>query len=632
MTSTGFDRRAFLAVCSAAGVGSTLFPGVLWGMVLAASEQQPSVTTPPATPETKPPRITRAMIDDAAAIAGLTIADEYKDMMLRDLNDQVASYEAIRKLELKNNEQLALTFNPVLPGMKIATASVRLRMSAAVVTRAPKNLEDVAFSTMRQLAELIKTRKISSVALTEMYLERLRRYDPLLKFAITLTTERAMAQAKDADRDLAAGRYRGPLHGIPWGAKDLLAVKGYPTTWGAGGFEKQLIEEDATVVQRLDRAGAVLIAKFTLGALAMGDKWFGGMTRNPWRPEDQGSSGSSAGSASAVAAGCVGFALGSETLGSISSPSTRCGVTGLRPTFGFLPRTGAMTLCWSWDKLGPIGRSVEDCALVLDAIHGPDGKDIGCIHPAAFNWDASYDWRKLRVGYLKSAFEPPKKEEEPPAPSPEPLSAEEKKSKEEEELKDAERRALRAYDLPFAQAALAQLQRMGAKLIPVELPKFPYGPCIIGLSAEAAAAFDHLTRSGRDRLLTEQTIEDWPNQFRTARFIPAVDYINANRARLRLMYEFAELFRKVDIIVTPSGGQQLVATNLTGHPAVILPNGFRGPDAPKQHKYEDGGGPGTPVSLTFLGNLFDDARLCAFARAYQEVTGFHRKHPPLPRE
>jgi Asp-tRNA(Asn)/Glu-tRNA(Gln) amidotransferase A subunit family amidase len=268
----------------------------------------------------------------------------------------------------------------------------------------------------------------------------------------------------------------------------------------------------------------------------------------------------------------------------------------------------------------------------MAAIHGPDGQDLDCVHPAAFNWDAGYDWRKLRVGYLKAGFEPRKPEPPAPAPSaPAPSeSEEEKKKKEEERLDAAENRAMREYDRRYAQAALAQLEKMGVKLVPVELPKFPYGPAVLGLSAEAAAAFDELTRSGRDRLLTEQTIDDWPTAFRTARFIPAVEYINANRARLRLMREFAELFRKVDVIVTPSGGEQLVATNLTGHPAVIVPNGFRGPDAPVLRKYEDGGGPGTPVSLTFLGNLFDDARLCAFARAYQEQTGFHRKHPELP--
>ncbi len=272
----------------------------------------------------------------------------------------------------------------------------------------PKNLEDLAFTSVRQLAELVRTKKVSSLALTQMYLARLKKYDSTLKFVVTLTEERALAQAKKADEEIAAGKYRGPLHGLPWGAKDLLATKGYRTTWGAGGFETQMIDEDATVVKRLDDAGAVLVAKLTLGALAQGDVWFGGITRNPWNPK-QGSSGSSAGPASATAAGCVAFSIGSETLGSISSPSTRCGCTGLRPSFGLVPRTGAMALSWSMDKLGPICRTVEDCALVLDAIYGRDGLDRS-VQPAAFNWDANLDWRKLRVGFVKAAFEPPKEQ------------------------------------------------------------------------------------------------------------------------------------------------------------------------------------------------------------------------------
>src|SRR5246127_1272897 len=284
-----------------------------------------------------------------------------------------------------------------------------MRMSAAPVMAVPKNPDLLAFATVRELAELVRTRKISSSSLTEMYLERLKRYDAKLKFTVTLTEERALSQAKEADREIAAGKCRGPLHGLPWGAKDLLAVKGYPTTWGAGGFEKQVIDEDATVVTRLDEAGAVLVAKLTLGALAQGDVWFGGVTRNPWNT-NQGSSGSSAGPASATAAGCVAFSIGSETLGSIFSPSTRCGCTGLRPSFGLVPRTGAMALSWSMDKLGPICRSVEDCALVLHAIYGPDGGDRA-VQPAAFNWDANLDCRGMRVGYVKAAFEPPKEEQ-----------------------------------------------------------------------------------------------------------------------------------------------------------------------------------------------------------------------------
>jgi Asp-tRNA(Asn)/Glu-tRNA(Gln) amidotransferase A subunit family amidase len=462
-----------------------------------------------------------------------------------------------------------------------------------------------------------------------MYLERLKRYDPTLKFAITLTEDRARAQAKEADREISAGKYRGPLHGIPWGAKDLLSVKGYRTTWGAGGFENQTIDEDATVVQRLDAAGAVLVAKLTLGALAQGDKWFGGMTRNPWNPQ-QGSSGSSAGSASATAAGCVGFAIGSETLGSISSPSTRCGTTGLRPTFGLVPRTGAMALSWSMDKLGPICRSVEDCALVLSAIYGPDGMDRS-VRDAAFNWDPTLDWRKLRIGYLKADFELQPEAPEPPKQEKN-VTPEEQKKNAEENSNRALARARQLYDKQYNDAALARLRTMGINLVPIELPKFPYESMRTILVAEAAAAFDDLTRSGRDKLLTSQSKNDWPNIFRSARFIPAVEYIQANRARMMAIDAMAKLFEQVDIIVAPTFSTQLVVTNLTGHPALILPNGVRGDDAPKP-QFRDGelqpGGPGTPLSLTFLGQLYGESKLLAVAKAYQDATDFHLKHPKL---
>jgi Asp-tRNA(Asn)/Glu-tRNA(Gln) amidotransferase A subunit family amidase len=610
------DRRRFMQTCTGMGLGSTLFPGVLWAQTQSKGAA----------------KITKEMVEAAAAVADVAISDDYKQMMLDNLNEQSKGYEAIYALHIPNSVEPALLFDPVVNGTKYEKERRPERISAAPNTAAPKNVEELAFTSVRELAELVRTKKVSSSALTEMYLERLKRYDPTLKFTVTLTEERARAQAKDADREIAAGKYRGPLHGLPWGAKDLLAVKGYPTTWGAGGFEKQMIDEDATVVQRLDAAGAVLVAKLTLGALAEGDVWFGGKTRNPWNVA-QGSSGSSAGPASATAAGCVAFSIGSETLGSISSPCTRCGCTGLRPTFGLVPRTGAMALSWSMDKLGPICRSVEDCALVLSVIYGPDGKDRA-VKNAAFNWDAELDWRKLRVGYLKSDFErAPQPQED--AQKDEPAVTEEEKKKREERRKRREAFQERAkYDRRFSEAALAQLRQMGVALIPVEMPKFPYDPMVAMLTAEAAAAFDELTRSGRDKLLTAQSADDWPNTFRSARFIPAVEYIQASRARRLAMDAVARVFDTVDVIVAPTGSEQLVITNLTGQPALILPNGFRGDDAPKPPAEDNGeddniGGPGTPVSLTFLGNLYREAELLVFARAYQEATGFHRKHPKL---
>jgi Asp-tRNA(Asn)/Glu-tRNA(Gln) amidotransferase A subunit family amidase len=537
-------------------------------------------------------------------------------MVLDGLKQQRDSVLVIRSMKIPNSVAPAFVFDPVPAGMKLDTERKPMRISKSPEVKglASSGQETLAFASVRDLAELVKTKKVSSLELTKMYLARLKKYDPRLHFVITLTEERALKQAADADKEIAAGKYRGPLHGIPWGAKDLLAVKGYRTTWGAAGFEEQTFDYDATVVERLDAAGAVLVAKLTMGALAQGDLWFGARTRNPWNPK-QGSSGSSAGSASAVSAGCVGFAIGTETLGSISSPSTRCGTTGLRPTFGFVPRTGAMALSWTMDKIGPICRSVEDCALVMSAIYGPDGHDRS-VKDAAFNWDAEFDWKKLRVGYLKSEFDAPD------AP----------KDANDEQKRDFARQM---YDVKYGQAALDALRKMRVNLVDVKMPKgYHFGDITPVLGAEAAAAFDELTLSGRDALLTGQQSFDWPNSLRKARFYSAVDYIQAQRARMLAIDAIAKLFSEVDVVVTPSGGAQLSGTNLTGNPALIVPNGVRGNDAPRSDSQEDGdrrntGGPGTPVSLTFLGALYSDARLAAFARAYQEATGFHREHPKL---
>lgn len=622
------DRRHFLAITASAGLASTLFPGALYALA-AQSETKPK--TQPEKSAPKPPAITQAMIDQAAELAAVTITPEQAKMMLDGLNEQRSAYAEIRKLHLPNNIAPAFIFDPLPPGESVDTDQ-RAPIYSRTVATLPRNLEDVAFYTVPQLADLVHRRKVSALDLTRMYLARLKRYDPLLHFVITLTEARALAQARAADREIAAGKYRGPLHGLPWGAKDLLAVQGYPTTWGAGGFEHQAINEDATVVKRLDAAGAVLVAKLTLGALAMGDWWFGGRTRNPWNPK-QGSSGSSAGPASATSAGCVAFSIGSETLGSISSPSTRCGVTGLRPTFGFVPRTGAMALSWTMDKLGPICRGVEDCAIILTAIHGPDGQDLSARN-AAFNWNAHYDWKSLRVGYFAKGFEPEKPPAHPHVQATQPLTPEQQKKREEHERRAAAQRARAAYDRKYDLAALAKLRSMGVNLIPLDLPDLPYGAMSPLLTAEAAAAFDDLTLSGRDRLLTRQGSEDWPNLFRVARFYPAVEYIQANRARSFAIQQVSALFQKVDVIVAATSSEQLVVTNLTGHPACIVPNGLRGPDAPPPPAVDTGnedniGGPGTPVSITFLANHYQDAKLCAFARAYQQATGFQKLHPKL---
>jgi Asp-tRNA(Asn)/Glu-tRNA(Gln) amidotransferase A subunit family amidase len=623
-SSSGLDRRGFLGVCSMVGLGQTLLPGALFTLATQAKAQSSPIVgggTVNASTDALP-KITPEMIDGAAVIAGISVTDEQKKMMLEGLEQLRKSFTAIRDLKMPNSVAPAFVFDPVPGDMVLDTAKKPLKISAApdVKTLAASvsagvagTSDALAFSSVRELAELVKTRKVTSVELTKMYLARLKKYDPQLHFVITLTEDRAMDHAASADKEIAAGKYKGPLHGIPWGGKDLLAVKGYRTTWGAGGFEDQKLDYDATVVTRLDDAGAILIAKLSMGALAQGDLWFGARTRNPWNKR-QGSSGSSAGSASAVAAGCVGFALGTETLGSISSPSTRCGCTGLRPTFGFVPKTGAMALSWTMDKIGPICRAVEDCALVLSAIYGQDGHDLS-VQPAAFNWDANFNWKALRVGYIKSAFE------EPTLPA----------GASEGQKRNFERRL---YDAKYTTTALDELRNMGVKMIPVEIPDFPFGAIVPVLEAEGAAAFDDLTRSGRDKLLTGQLPFDWPNQFRIARFYSAVDYIQAMRARTLAIAAMEKLFAQVDVIVTPSQGNQLQATNLTGHPAVIVPNGIRGDGAPKSENDEDGAlantaGLGTPVSLTFLGALYSDARLAVFAKAYQDATSFQLQHPKL---
>jgi Asp-tRNA(Asn)/Glu-tRNA(Gln) amidotransferase A subunit family amidase len=577
------------------------------------------------------------MVEAAAVIAGISLTEEQRKQMIAGLNNQRDGYAQVRSLNMPNSLQPAFVFDPVLARRLPLAELLNARREAVRISPVPEtkhvphDLEKLAFAPVTHLGELLRLKKVSSIALTQMYLARLKKYDPVLHCVITLTEDRALAQARAADAEIAAGKYRGPLHGIPWGVKDLVAVKGYPTTWGAAGFEHQQFDEDATVVKRLDEAGAVLIAKLSLGSLAMNDIWFGGRTRNPWITT-QGSSGSSAGSAAATSAGLVAFAIGSETLGSISSPSTRCGDTGYRPTFGFVPRTGAMALAWTMDKLGPICRAVEDCAVVMQAIYGPDGRDFSA-RDEKFAWDAAFDWKTLRVGYLKSEFEGTAAETESAMvvglPAGDAKAAAEQKR--QRELAKKRREYDRQYDL----AALQKMKQMGITLIPVELPKLPYDAIANLLTAEAAAAFDDLTMSGRDKLLTGQTPDDWPNLFRVARLYPAVEYIQAMRARTLAVQQVSALFSQVDVIVAPTPGEQLTVTNLTGHPAVIVPNGLRGPDAPAPATFEEDndtddaiGGPGTPVSLTFLGGHYDDARLLALAKAYQDATGFEKQHPP----
>lgn len=515
----------------------------------------------------------------AQHILGLQLTRAERDSAMDELEWYLESYDTLRGLHQPNAVRPALVFDPVPPGQTFSRDERPMELSSpGNPLRVPENLRDLAYYSVRDLGALIRARKITSVALTKMYIQRLLEYGDTLQCVISLLEDRALRQATRADSELAAGYYRGPLHGIPYGLKDLFAVKGTRTTWGAMPYKDQHIDLDATVVKKLDEAGAVLVAKLTLGALAMGDVWYGGKTRNPWNLK-QGSSGSSAGPAAAVAAGLVPFAIGTETWGSIVSPSTRCGVTGLRPTFGRVSRYGGMALSWSMDKVGPIARSVEDCAIVFDAIRGPDGKDPS-VRDLPFNYTPDVDWSNLRVGYTKSLFR---------------------------------------QDYPNQQndlETLEQLRALGANLVPVTLPDSPVEALAFILEAEAGAAFQDLTLSNRDSLMVQQGKDTWPNIFRAAQFIPAVEYIQANRARSVLIQKMAALMRRVDMYVAPSfGGDNLLLTNLTGHPCVVVPNGWNEK--------------GSPTSISFIGGLYDEATVLAMAKAYQDATDFHLKHPPL---
>jgi Asp-tRNA(Asn)/Glu-tRNA(Gln) amidotransferase A subunit family amidase len=517
-----------------------------------------------------------------ARVIGAEFTDEEIELMLGDVRRNLGRYERLRAIPIPNELEPALYFLPlgeapstgdIEQGIDYGGARFERLLDGETATR-PENLEDLAFATIPELSQLIHTRKVSCVELSEMYLERLARLDETLFCVVELTRERALKQARTLDEELKQGKSRGILHGIPWVAKDLLAAKGTRTTWGAEPYKEQVIDTDATAVERLDQAGAVLIAKVTLGALAWGDVWFGGTTRNPWNA-NQGSSGSSAGPASSVAAGGAPFGIGSETLGSIVSPSARCGNSSLRPTFGRVSRYGAMTLCWSMDKLGPICRSAIDCSIVLDAIHGRDDRDPTSV---ARPFDpAPADSDGFVVGYLEGAFET----------SGEPTR----------------------YS-----HVLEELEAAGAELVPFEMPDYPAGDMTIILSAEAASAFDEFSASGLADQLKRQSTDAWPNVFRLARLIPAVDYIRANRLRTLLTRDLEASLAEFDAVVHPSfAGNILSATNLSGHPTFVAPCGFN----------EDG----TPFSISFTAKLFGETKLMEVARKWQAETDYHRAHP-----
>lgn len=520
------------------------------------------------------------LIKQSINLLDLDFTDAEADSMIGSINGNFQLYKAMHRTLPTNDIPFPFAFNPAPAGMKIPKKQYKIYWDVPAETELPANINELAFYSIPQLASLIMNKKISSVELTKFFIARLKKWDDTLEAVITLTEELAMKQAKKADDELKAGIYRGPLHGIPYGLKDLFSVKGYKTTWGTTPYMNQVLDVDSYVYTELKNNGAVLCAKLSLGALAYNNKWFGGETKNPWNLL-QGSSGSSAGSAATVTAGLLPFAIGTETLGSIVSPSTRCGATGLRPTFGTVSRYGAMVLCWSLDKVGPICRSAEDAAIVYAAINGTDSNDPSAIKHA-FNYSGKTDWSKIRIAYAENYFK--------------------RLPKEADEWK-----VLEVY------------KSLGAKLKPIVFPDtslYPVNYISLILNAESAAAFDELTRTNRDDLIERQDKAFWPNSFRAARTIPAVEYINANRYRSQLCKGFNDFMKNYDVVIVPSfAGRQLAMTNLTGNPVVCMPMGFN----------KDG----TPTSITLIGNLYDEATILAAAKAFQDKTDHNKKHPAL---
>jgi Asp-tRNA(Asn)/Glu-tRNA(Gln) amidotransferase A subunit family amidase len=584
MSRLDATRRRFMATFAGAGLGTTLVPGVVWARVQDSGAS----------------KVTLAMIDDALKLSGIVIGDDERNNLVEAANRNLAGYEEIRKLHIPPDVSPPFHFSPLVPGLTVNKTRQPIRFSAAPNVKRPANLEDAAFWPLRNLAELIRTRQVTSLELTEMYLARLHRYNPVLNNVVTFLDDYGRAEARRADAEIAAGRYKGALHGIPWGAKDIISVKGYKTTWGSKNFSEQVLDYDASVVEQLRDAGAVLIAKVTTGELAGGDNWFGGQTKSPWDPT-QGSSGSSAGPASATAAGCIAFGIGTETSGSILSPSARCGLAGLRPTFGRVSRYGVMALSWTMDRLGPICRYAEDNAVVMQAIARPDGRDMS-VSDVPFNWDARFDIRKLRVGIIQDSFD--------------------------------------TITNPSAKAnadrMLQTFRSLGVtQLVPIDVPVFPVSTG--GLNVERTAYFDEHARAGR--MKGTRGGSQAPG-----RLIPAPEYLQQQRARMMMMMELAKATAHVDVYIvgsnnTGTGGpgprtEAAPATpppaprpereqsptqrhfgyaNLAGYPAINLPNGFADT--------------GAPTNAVIYAQPFRELEILALAKAYQDAAGFHLVKP-----
>jgi Asp-tRNA(Asn)/Glu-tRNA(Gln) amidotransferase A subunit family amidase len=602
----GVARRRFLAAIPAAVAGSLAAPVI-------ARQQAPS-------------RIEPATLDSAEKIFGVDFTDAEEQAAAAGVGRNLSSFEQLRELNIPLDTEPAITFHPYLPGKRPkgpATPGAKMKVTLTPPAARSSSIEDLAFLPITSLAPLLQRRDVSSTDLTKMYLERIKKYGPKLNCIVTLTENLALEQAARADRDVKAGKYTGPLHGIPWGAKDLFAAKGIPTTWGAGPFQNQVFDYDATIVERLTAAGAVLVAKLSMGALAQGDNWFRGRTNNPWNLE-RGSSGSSAGPGSATAGGLVVFGIGTETRGSIISPSAENGVTGLRPTYGRVSRYGAMALSWTMDKIGPMCRSVEDCAIVFNAIYGPDGRDETTAD-APFVWNADIPLSKLRIAYLKNEFNPPPPTAGragrggPPIGGGVPAGAGARggdagAGRGRGALTPEEQQRQREARLKIFNDVLDVYKKAGASLEPVEMPSNITSIANnIGfiLTTEGAAAFDDLTRS---QDINDPSLGAWPNAFRTHRFVPAVEYIRAQRARTLLIREMETFMSQYDAFLSPTTSATLPVTNLTGHPAISLKAGFVD---------------NRPIELMVTGRLYDEATILRVALAYERGTDWHNQNPKL---
>ncbi len=582
MRNIDHSRRRFMAHFAGAGLSTTLAPGVLWARLQDAGTE----------------RVTLAMVTDALKMSGIELSDEERTALVEGANRNLAGFEEIRTLHIPADVSPPFHFSPVVPGITVNKTRQPFRLSAAPAVTRPANLEDVAFWPIRNLGELIRTRQVTSLEMTNMYLARLHRYNPLLNNVVSFLDDHGRAEAKRADAEIAAGKYKGPLHGIPWGAKDIISLKGYKTTWGSAPFKDQVLDYDASVIELLRDAGAVLIAKVATGELAAGDNWFGGQTKNPWDPT-QGSSGSSAGPSSATAAGCIAFGIGTETSGSILSPAARCGLAGLRPTFGRISRYGVMALSWTMDRLGPICRYAEDCAIVMQAVAKPDGRDMS-VTDVPFNWNAQFEIKKLKVGILQHSFD---------------------------DISNASAKA-------NARKTLDTLRSLGVtQFIPVMVPEFSAN--VGGLNVERTAYFDEHARAGRMKGTRGGAQGN-------GRLIPAPDYLQQQRARMMMMMDLAKATSHVDVYIVgsnntgvggpgprPAGAEaaappppqrpqsptqrHFTMANLAGYPAINLPNGFADT--------------GSPTNAVIYAQPFRELEILALAKAYQDAAGFHLRKP-----